>query len=113
SDQIFDDFESAIFQNHPLGYNILGKQEVVKSFTSNSLRKFYERYYLPDNAVFSYIGSASPERFIKLLQQYFENWTGNAEVVNNHQPDPLKFFDIKKNEDTYQAHLMLGTRGFG
>ena len=34
SELIFDDFEELIFPNHPLGRNILGKPDLLRSFKS-------------------------------------------------------------------------------
>lgn len=40
SDQIFDDFESYLFPNNPLGNNILGTVESVQSFTKSDLERY-------------------------------------------------------------------------
>ena len=44
-EQILDDFEAQIFGKHPLGGNILGKQESVSSFKKKHFLKFFERKY--------------------------------------------------------------------
>ena len=42
-DAIQDDFDELLFPNHPLGVNILGTQETVKSFTQSHLHQFIDR----------------------------------------------------------------------
>ena len=37
SELIFDEFENMLFQGHPLGHNILGTEERVRSFTQADL----------------------------------------------------------------------------
>ena len=41
SELIFDDFEELIFPNHPLGRNILGKPDLLRSFKSRTRLEFY------------------------------------------------------------------------
>ncbi|MGY6560869.1 MAG: M16 family metallopeptidase [Luteibaculaceae bacterium] len=112
SDQLFDDFESAIFEHHPLGLNILGTEDSVKSFSSNSLRTFHSRYYHPDNAVFSYVGPGSAEKIQKLVSLYFSMWNGTTAQKTTPTLTPIKAFSIEKKEDTHQAHFMIGTRAY-
>lgn len=40
SELIFDDFEDMIFRNHPLGRNILGKPELLRSFRTEDVLSF-------------------------------------------------------------------------
>ena len=42
---IYDDFENIIFQQSPLGHNILGTAERVRSFTTDDALRFVHRYY--------------------------------------------------------------------
>ena len=46
---IYDEFENLLFQNHPLGHNILGTRERVKTFTSQHAKSFTARYYRRNN----------------------------------------------------------------
>ena len=48
---IFDDFESTLFPNHPLGHNILGTPRHIKRFDTDRALRFVKRYYHPANAV--------------------------------------------------------------
>ncbi len=52
SELIFDDFEDMIFRNHPLGRNILGKPELLRSFRTEDVLSFTRRFYQPGNMVF-------------------------------------------------------------
>lgn len=52
SELIFDDFEDLIFRGHPLGRNILGKPELLKTFGSENAAAFTSRFYHPGNMVF-------------------------------------------------------------
>lgn len=75
---IFDDFENIIFQGHPLGHNILGTAEAVRSYTSADARRFTRRHYRPDNAIFFLSGDINFKRLLRIL-----------ETPNNPTPSPL------------------------
>ena len=59
SELIFDDFEAQMYQNHPLGMNILGTPESVKSFSKKDVQGFLSRFYSAANIVFSSVGNIS------------------------------------------------------
>ena len=62
SDQIYDDFESQIFQNHSLGNAILGNVESVRSFKKSHIKKYISRLYTSENMVFSSVGNITATR---------------------------------------------------
>ena len=57
SELIFDDFEAQMYPNHPLGMNILGSPETVKSFSKKDVQGFLNRFYSAENIVFSSVGT--------------------------------------------------------
>ena len=48
---IYDDFENILFGGHPLGHNILGTSEQVRSYTSADAAAFARQWYRPENCV--------------------------------------------------------------
>jgi predicted Zn-dependent peptidase len=106
---IYDEFENMLFKGHPLGHNILGTREKVKTFTSVHAQRFTNRYYRPENAIFFAYGDINFKRLVDLLKR--------KEMVR-----PLTDFPVpppiivvpKKNpsEHHHQAHVMLGTQTF-
>ena len=67
---IYDDFEELLFQNNPLGHQILGSKKSLKRFDSNAVQKFINRTYTTDKIVFSAIGNITFNRFKKLCYKY-------------------------------------------
>lgn len=112
SELIFDDFEDMIFRNHPLGRNILGKPELLRSFHTEDVLSFTRRYYQPGNMVFFVQGQYDFKKIIRLAEKYLSDIP--AMEVNNHRvPPPLyvpEHLTIAK--DTHQAHVMIGSRGY-
>ncbi len=114
---IYDDFENIIFENHPLGHNILGTQENVRAFTSADAARFTGTFYVPADAVFFCYGDVDFGRLCRLLEK--QDWSSCPEsgVVTGRKypvaavPTPKKQTVIR-DMDTHQAHVMLGTRGY-
>lgn len=125
---IYDEFENTIFKGHPLGHNILGSIENVRAFTSADAARFAKRFYRPDNAVFFIYGDVEFNKLVRLLSK--------CDIPKEHQQeDPIvkqipvsstgmreeeRYEDDEKNagwsvidRKTHQAHVMLGTKGYG
>ena len=75
SEQIFDDFEALVFPDHPLGMNILGTPEKVKSFNRENVIDFMQREYGANRMVFSSVGDISAGRLKNILEKYLQAFT--------------------------------------
>ena len=67
---IYDEFENLLFEGHPLGHNILGKAELLHTFTTADALRFTRSHYRPDNAVFFVYGDVDFKRLVKLLYKF-------------------------------------------
>ncbi len=66
---IYDEFDNIIFAGHPLGHNILGSRENVRSFTTADAKAFTARYYVPGNAIFFCYGDIDFKRLCRLVER--------------------------------------------
>ena len=66
---IYDEFENLVFHGHPLGHNILGTADRVRSYTTADALRFTRRYYRPDNAIFFAYGDVDFHRLVRLLDK--------------------------------------------
>jgi predicted Zn-dependent peptidase len=108
SDKIFDDFDDALFKDHPLGFNILGTKESVNGFNRQDLISYVEQYFTADNLVVSFVGNMPLPKLKGLLENALSDLKLTAE-----RPKPITFtdyhpFDLRKKEANYQAHAVLG-----
>lgn len=105
---IFDEFENLIFENHPLGHDILGTKASVKKLTSEKIKKFIQKNYGTNEIIISVVGSMDfkvvKDKFIK----YFEKVSAN--IVENNRNKSVLFNkkEVIKNKDTFQAHCVIG-----
>ena len=66
---IYDEFENIIFEGHPLGHNILGQAEQLRTYTTADAQRFTRRHYRPDNAVFFVYGDVPFNLVVKILKK--------------------------------------------
>ena len=110
---IYDEFENLVFKGHPLGHNILGSADRVRSFTTADAMRFTQQYYRPDNAIFFVYGNIDFKRLVKTLEkltpkQQQESLADEAKEVANGRLPELTIL----NHDTHQAHVMIGNRAY-
>lgn len=112
SELIFDDFEDMIFRDHPLGRNILGKPDLLRSFRTEDVLSFTNRYYQPGNMVFFVQGEFDFKRIIRMVEKHLSDLPTIA-VNNRRIPPPLYVPDrLVVQKETHQAHVMIGSRGY-
>ena len=132
---IYDEFENIIFKDSPLGHNILGTAEQVRSFKTEDALRFTRKLYRPDNAIFFAYGDIDFKKLVKLLKtlnmehgtlnfmnsKTSETPTAEMEAGDaNHKVQSSKFKVQSKVEgqtivmqkNTHQAHVMIGTRAY-
>lgn len=62
---------SAAFMWHNYGNSTIGSKEDIERVKVPSLRKFYEKYYQPDNATLIIAGKFDENNALKYISQYF------------------------------------------
>jgi len=128
---IYDEFENLLFEGHPLGHNILGKAELLRTFTTADALRFVHRHYRPDNAVFFVYGDVDFKRLVKNLQFTVYGLRFTVDLLASPSPFLPKVYSsvnckpsarpegalssertVNKEIGTHQAHVMIGTRAY-
>ncbi len=116
---IYDDFENIVFRGHPLGHNILGQAEQLRTFTTADALRFTRRYYRPDNAIFFAYGDIDFSRLVKLLQRATSGIEGNGGVprITTAEDSTATLPEYTPQEltvdrKTHQTHVLIGTRSY-
>ncbi len=71
-DSLQDEFEAIIYKSHPMGMNILGKPETIKSFKRKDFLSFFKDHIDTQRVVFSCVGDISVDTIEKLTRKYFD-----------------------------------------
>src|SRR5450759_3104240 len=112
SELIFDDFEELIFSNQPIGRNILGSPESVKSFSKKMINDFISNNYDTGQMVFCSVGNISDEKILKLFKTNFSDIVTEKGVERNNQTWLYKPATVTKKMDTYQNHCIMGNLAY-
>jgi len=119
SELIFDDFESLMFPEHPLGRNILGDADTLRTFRSADMQRFTRRLYHPDRMVLYVLGNVEPEKVLREAEKIdlpHPSLEGREKVSSQpfeeKESSPFKG-EIERVRGTHQAHVVIGARGFG
>lgn len=108
-DIVHDLLSKTVYENHPLGYPILGTEETLETFNSETLHQYMHDMYTPDRVVISVAGNVD-DTFIKQIEALFGNYSGGN--PNRHEEVPIFHSNqIVKKKDTEQAHLCIGYEG--
>jgi predicted Zn-dependent peptidase len=109
---IFDDFEELIFQNQPIGRNILGTPESVGSITQQKLLDFITNNYNTRQMVFCSVGNIPDTRIINLFIKYFSHIVTQRTVERPAKEWLYKPAYVTKKMDTFQNHCIIGNVAF-
>lgn len=112
---VYDLFENAVFNGHPLGHNILGTAEKLRRYTTADALRFTRRYYRPANSVFFAYGDVDFARLVRLLERA-NTVTADEACCDCKQSaatlPPYVAQHIEHHMDTHLAHVMVGTRAY-
>ena len=95
---------SAAYTWHNYGNSTIGSKEDIERVKAPTLRKFYEKFYQPDNAILTIGGKFDEANALKYIADYFSvipkptrelGGTYTVEPAQNGE----KYFEIKRNND--------------
>lgn len=123
SELIFDEFETWMYQGLPLGRDILGRAERLRSYTTADALRFTAKHYRPDNCIFYVYGNVDFNKVVRCLERLLTDQP--AASPRFAEPKPLsqtfaytdetaefaRLRTVEKN--THQAHVLVGTHTFG
>ncbi|MBS4207574.1 pitrilysin family protein [Bacillus sp. FJAT-50079] len=108
-DIVHDLLSQAAYENHPLGFPILGTEETLTTFNRDLLMDYVHQMYTPENIVISVAGNIS-ESFIHEIDALFGSFERGRNQATNVSPafHPNK---TAKQKETEQAHICIGFEG--
>lgn len=108
-DIVHDLLSKAIYENHSLGYPILGTEETLATFTGNTLKEYMHDTYTPENVVISIAGNIT-DSFISDVEKHFGSYEGGKQQQVDEKP-VFHTNRMARKKDTEQAHLCIGFEG--
>jgi predicted Zn-dependent peptidase len=104
-------YESLLYGDQPLGWDIIGRKETVRGATRETFMGYLDRWYKPPRMVVGIagkIGDDALERAQALLGDIPGGETGEPEPARGYQNERVRVFT--KQSD--QAHLILGVPSY-
>jgi predicted Zn-dependent peptidase len=71
-DSLQDEFEAVVYKKHPMGMNILGREETVKHFRKKDFTDFVKEHISTDRIVFSCVGNIALDEVERMAKKYLE-----------------------------------------
>src|SRR3989338_5703847 len=63
------DFEELLFGDHPLGWDTIGKESVIRSVTQQDFQHHRDALYTPKNVVVAFAGKVTPKESMNLTKK--------------------------------------------
>jgi predicted Zn-dependent peptidase len=108
---VHDILSEVVYPTHPLGFNILGTEQTLNTFTPHDLRAYMAENYTTDNLVISIAGNVKKDAALAKVNELF----GGLQLTRLQRADNLATFStgkIVRQKQTEQTHIVLGMPGF-
>jgi predicted Zn-dependent peptidase len=105
-------YDRLLYDDQPLGWDILGTKETVEGATRDTLTSYLDAWYRPERIVVGVGGRISDD-----LHDRLEELLGGVEQGETGTPAPLELPPdaspvLLHTKQSEQAHLILGVRGY-
>ncbi len=105
------DLISAIFHDHPYHSPIIGFKQDLWSLDRQALVDFYEKHYVPNNAVLTIVGDVDPEEVFAVAEKWFGSIPSDPTYKRKtfyHSQD-LIAKSLTTYRDVQQPVVLMGT----
>lgn len=112
ADDIYDRFEEALFEGHPLGGSILGTEESVRSITSDDLQRFTKKFFTPERMAFTVVADIDEKQMEKrLLSVAGRFWKTAEREPASFRTEPVlieRRFERREDKDNHEVNAVVG-----
>jgi len=101
--------DEAVFPDHGLGREVLGRPETLEGLERGSLASIHERWYRGATLVVAAAGAVDHDRLVDQVGGWFPN--GTADVPIRSVPTVPPAGETSLERDSEQVHVAIGWRG--
>ena len=109
-DDLVHELLSEVQYNGSLQSPILGTPDLLKSYTSETVRDYWKKYYVANNTVIAIAGNYDWEAFVGLVEKYFSAYRTSDNLLQT-PPQQICNGTIHRNKNVEQVHICLGFKG--
>ena len=101
-------FMDTIYTVHPYHWPVIGYMKDIQAYTVEKLRKFYDQYYVPNNAVLVLAGDFDTVKVKPLIEKYYGRLEAKSLPVRTYPKElELKKKKFKEIEGEVQSTTFL------
>ncbi|HEV2249721.1 MAG TPA: pitrilysin family protein, partial [Candidatus Limnocylindria bacterium] len=110
-DRVHTLIDELLYPNHPLGWEIAGRQTVVLGLTAPGLRDFMESHYAPERIVVAIAGRIDEAEAVTAVRSRFGDLPTRMAIVGKPAPKAGRARTRTLAKRGEQAHVCIGWRG--
>lgn len=108
-DLVYDLLMEGIYKTDALGMNIIGTEESLYNMNRNTIKDYFNKYYVASNSVISISGNFKFEEMVNLIESKFKDLPmGNVDIEIT-EPEFHPCF-IARNKDIEQVNLAISLK---
>lgn len=81
-----EQMRAALYLNHPYGRPVIGWRHEIEGLALEDCRKFYEKYYAPNNAILVVAGDITAEELRPLAEKYYGKIKSSDQEITARLP---------------------------
>jgi len=101
-------FNAGFWQNHPLGWPIIGSTKTIRGFERQQLQRFFADTYQPRNLMITAAGNVEHPRLVELAERQFGSLKPVRERDEWPAPAAAAAIELRNKPNLEQVHLCLG-----
>ncbi|NIM02590.1 hypothetical protein GTN66_00325 [bacterium] len=106
-------YKSLLYGRQPLGWEVIGRKEVIKNIDREKLLAYWEKNLSSNNTIVSIAGDVQPAKTLALVKKYLGKWEKKKRPsclpLEDKQAIPAIALEYRKTD---QAYICLGVRTF-
>lgn len=108
-DIVFDHYQETAYPDQPLGYAILGTNDLVSNLTRDQIKAYMDDHYSAPNMILSAAGNLDHDQLVDQANDAFQHLKNEAHTTMA----PARYIggDFRQARDLEQVHLLLGLEG--
>jgi zinc protease len=101
------------FKVHPYKWPVIGYMKDIQAYTPEKLRKFYDTYYVPNNAVLVISGDFNKKDTKALIEKYYSQLESKPLPPRSYPVEPDTKYPLRKTTpwSVENDDLMVGYKG--
>ncbi|MFA5593139.1 MAG: pitrilysin family protein [Micavibrio sp.] len=108
-DVVFDLYQETAYPQQALGAPILGREDIIRGMTKETLYDYVHRFYTPQKLVVSAAGNIPHDAFVDVVRTMFSELPEDSSGA--YAPASYAGGEKRVKKDLEQAHIVLGFQG--